>query len=178
MVLLCIFDSFYDYSLWHPSAMHEFIHLQWYGSFHFHFTASLICQLPITLCLFGAFSFSSLLIPPSSPKEEIDFWLKNNLCMITFWPWVEIIAANGTCWPHVDQGRGKLRQHQRWRTHKSASALPVQDCKAGRNTCLCSHTCFDHSGQNYGDFLYRQVRTQEAWKGDCFGDRIYRNNND
>lgn len=125
---------------------------------------------------FGAFSFSSLLIPPWSPKREIDFWLKNNLFMITFWPWVEIIATNGTSRPHVDQGGGKLRQHQWWKTHKSASALSVQDCKSGRSTCLCSRMCFDHSGQNYGGFLYRQVRSQEAWKDDYFGDRIYRYN--
>lgn len=71
MVLLCIFDSFCDYSLWHPSAVHEFILLQWYGSFHFHFSASLIYQLPIILCLFGAFSFSSLLtlLPPKKRNQ-------------------------------------------------------------------------------------------------------------
>lgn len=127
MVLLCIFDSFYDYSLWHPSAMHEYIRLQWYGSFHFHFTASLICQLPITLCLFSTFSFSSLLIPPSPQKGEIDFQLKNNLSMITFWPWVEIVVTNGTCLPRVDQGGGKLKTAQwkkRWKAYRSTPALP------------------------------------------------------
>lgn len=95
-------------------------------------------------------SFSVALAPslfphslPSFPqKEEINFPLKNNLGVITFWPWVEMLVIMRPACP-TSVKRRWARQNLKWRVCRSPTdaqqGYSMQDWEGWKNMCPFAH---------------------------------------